>query len=741
MTNPQTARLAVLTEFPAYQSEKQLREHLTEVGLDLSELYFTYVYPGPNTGPLTTQDINGAIPDLIREFEALPNLEGVLMVGNAPMQALTGQRGGITKKQGTILPARREFAEALKGVRLIPSTHPSYVLRIGTPMALKQFQTVLGAFAQIGELPPLENAKIVDTREKMELAREIILAAERVAIDIEATPVSWWHEDYKLISMAVAVDSQLAYVFLSLYHPQCEPSQDYITEALEALERYEGEIVMHNGKYDRQALMAMDWDVPLTHDTMVAQYVLNPDQPKGLEHLSSMHLGTAPYKDVDYMNILDEDLTKIAEMNGIDAIRTLRLWQEHYRDALNNDMKRRRVYSKLLMPLTEALIKIELGGIPVDVDKLEDLANYVEDRVVEYREWFTDRFGKEFNPGSTKQLRNLLYTKLGLPVPHRTPTGDPSTDKAALAALDHPVVDKLLEYRKWRQRLGTFVEPWMENTRYGKLHPSYKPAFVKTGRMSSEKPNIQQVPKDPMFRSIFGGEPGMSIIELDYSQIELRIAAWLANETQMLRAYETNSDLHTQTAQLVLGDPSARQVGKILNFGLLYGAQPKKLQEIADVNYGMKLSLRDARKYHEGFFEAYPNLKGYHEKMIQQVHKHSFVESPIGRIRYLPEIRSGDFAARLEAERQAINTPIQSMASDVLAFKLSQFTPVYQETRIVATVHDSLIVTAASNVAEAEAVEQKRLMENLSDLERTFGIRVGVPMVVDYEISTHWGLI
>lgn len=749
---PRDAEFIIVGEAPGAEEYRQgrpfvgpsgelIRNTLKEVGLDPEAIYWTNVvkeYRRGNPTP-STEEINEALPELVAELKAHP-AKHVLLVGGTALQALTGKRGGITKVQGTLQEPRKQAAE-LADKHLIPVVHPAYVLRNRNRATESEFLSVIGAFAHLGK--PEEEVEIEWVGEPMDCGalEDDLIDHDRAAIDIEATPYPWWHEKHQLVSAAITFDGHKAYV-LDLRPGWGFGSEKYGYNGwLGAWLPQVGKWVMHNGKYDRQVLLAQGIDLTLGFDTMTAQYLIDPNQKKSLEFLSGIHLGLAPYKDVDYKNILEEPIKKVGRMNANDAVRTWRLYEDVYKPKIGADPRLNRLFQFLMIPAINALVELELGGIPIDVDRLEDLAEGLEADLARHTELLAVYAGKpDLNPNSPVQMRRFLYRDLGLPVVSRTTkTKKPALDKDTRAALMpmHPAIRVYDDYKTVSQSITAFINPWREMERDGRLHTSYKPSHVVTGRLSSEKPNFQQVPRDPRFRRLFGGVPGHKVIELDYSQIELRIAAWLADEYEMLRAYSVGEDLHTLTAERVIGDPAARQTGKTLNFGLLYGAGAKKLQKIALGDYGVEMTLPEAEQYHRDFFETYPGLKSWQNMTKAKVHTQKFLDSPIGRRRYFPNIDSMDFGKRIHEENAALNHPVQSMASDLMLFSLTELHR--SGFRIFATIHDSVLLLAPADEAEGHALKAKEVMESIPQhIKRKFGVSIAVPIVADYSIGDYW---
>lgn len=741
---PKEAKYAIIGEAPGATEAREgrpfigpsgelLHKALEEVGLDPSEVYITNVYKEyrPGNPTPTPEEINECIPELADELASLPNLKHVLVVGNTPMRALTGRSGGILKSQGSLLAPRKAMEHL--NVNIMAVMHPAYVLRNNNYQTQNLFREIVGSFVALGREQQIEEVVVLDNLKDTEAFYRDAETFNLASIDIEATPVPWWDPDFWVISAAISFDGKRAYVI---------DTRDSIKVLRKLTAEYpDMKWIMHNGSYDRQALLSLGIDLRLFFDTMTAQYIIDPDSRKGLQYLSSVYLGLPPYKDVDYKNIREEPFDKIAQMNGVDAIRTYRLYEKLF-PKIKGDDRLARLYKFVMEPAINALLEMELEGMPIDLDRLAATTEIYEARLVKATDSIrgvAKAHGMErFNPRSTKQMNELVFGKLGLPVVKRTKTGNPSLDKEVRLNLkSDPFIAMLDEYKTVQQRLGTFLYPWQEMAQGGRIHTKYKPNHVVSGRLSSEKPNMQQVPNDPDIRSVFGGVPGHKLVMLDYSQLELRLAANFAKEPAMMEAYEKGEDLHTLTALKILKDGKARQAGKILNFSLLYGAGPMMLKHIAWVQYGLDLTLEQAKDLHQGFFRAYPSLLTWHRDTLSAAKRDGYVQSPLGRRRYLPNINSWEDTARRHDEKVALNHRVQSLGSDLMLLSLVEMHK--QGLQVRATVHDSVILEAPDEGARMVGEHAKHIMETMSDVVRKkFGFDIEVPLVADLHIDTHW---
>lgn len=585
---------------------------------------------------------------------------------------------------------------------------------------------------------------------------------KRGALDIETTiSEDPFVEKPQLISVAITFDGSRAFVITDArLLRQAKPILEYT------------EWIMHNGLFDKLMLELFGFKVPLTHDTMAMQYLLNPDEPKSLEELSMKYLGLEAYKDVNYKDILNEPIEKVVAMNGEDVLRTYNLFRP-LADQINADKQLSRVYQWLLMPTVRALIQVTQNGITIDKEKLNELSTTYTQRVEEglaklqalapmpgggwpkpswWRKAHGEYDGSYFNPGSPKQVGAALFDFWKLPILEITDAGAPSTGKDVLiqleAADDTPeearqFLTALRDYRKTTKILNSYLNSWPSHIDPDdKMHPRFKPLHVVTGRLSSEKPNIQQVPRTAEFRSLFVAPPGCKWVKADYSQIELRIAAWLANEPTLLEAYREGEDVHTLTATAVLGDPEFRQGGKTLNFGLLYGAGPKTLQRVARQDYDVWFTLAEATQHRANFFRTYPKLETWQKLSESRISSTGQSRSPLGRIRYLPHAKipwevEDMRGHKIHAVLEGINHQVQSFAGDLTNMAVARL--VEEGLPVVCAVHDEVDLVVPEDEAEAVATRVQEIMEDVTWLTR-FGIKLTVPVVAEVSIGDKWSM-
>jgi len=581
----------------------------------------------------------------------------------------------------------------------------------------------------------------ITTPEQAERLATYLDKAPFASLDTETTTVPWYHPDFKLLVLAVTTHDGHSFIVPVDHAEAADNARDLLPIIFQNFPARAGSgyWVMQNGAFD--LLVMRQYGVNLTteawDDTLGIQYLLDVEAPKGLEALAQRWLGEMPWKNIDYKKPEEESIDVLGELCANDADITYRLAAPML-EALRQNPKLLNLYDRLLAPAMRTLADMEWAGVPIQMGHLGDLADVTTQIVIDLLDDIREVAGEpELNPNSVIQLRKVLYGKLGLPVMGFTDKGAPSTNAATLQKIEklHSIVPLIQELRAERKLLTASLLPWIEHASYdGMLHPRYKPAFVKTGRLSSEMPNIQQVPKDNAIREVFGGLEGYQVVELDYSQLELRIVAWLANEERMLHAFNNDMDLHQFTADEIGVD---RHTGKTANFGLLYGAGYRKLKEIAAKDYGLELTDSQAEAIRAQWFAAYPAIPEFHEACIKEARTDGGITTVLGRWRPLPDIHSPDWAFKGGSERQAVNSPVQSVASDITLFKLTHL-PDLGETRAFITVHDSIIfLVPDENMSQVPAILE--YMEDTDDINEAFGIEIGVPLKVDVKVGPTWG--
>ena len=488
----------------------------------------------------------------------------------------------------------------------------------------------------------------------------------------------------------------------------------------------------------------------IAHDTLLQSYVLESYQPHDMDSLAMRHLGvqTITYEDVagkgaSQIGFDQVTVEHAAEYAAEDADITLQLHQVLYPQIEHNE-KLLNIYRDIELPVMRVLYVMERHGVLLDVKLLEQLSHQFGTAMIELEAKAHAQAGQEFNLNSPKQIREILFDKLGIPQDRvkKTPSGAPSTDEDALQelAFDHPLPKLLLEYRGLAKLKSTYSDklPRMINPDTGRVHTNYAQAVAVTGRLASNDPNLQNIPirteEGRRIRAAFIAPPSSRIVSADYSQIELRIMAHLSQDQGLRDAFAAEQDIHRATAAEIFNvDPAQvsaeqRRYAKIINFGLIYGMSAFGLAS----QLGIKRAA--AQLYMDRYFMRYPGVADYMRMTRERAREQGYVETVFGRRLWLPDIKSGNSARRQGAERAAINAPMQGTAADLikLAMIAVQRWIEYEKltTKLIMQVHDELVLEVPDG--EVETVRQKlpALMCDVASLT--------VPLAVDIGVGSDW---
>jgi DNA polymerase I len=484
------------------------------------------------------------------------------------------------------------------------------------------------------------------------------------------------------------------------------------------------------------------------HDTMLQSYVLEAHKQHSLESLAQRHLGRKglSYEDlcgkgVHQISFAQVDIAKAAEYSCEDSDMTLHVHQTLW-PLIEADAGLRYVYEHIEMPTATLLQRIERTGVLIAPATLAAQSKLLGERMLALEAEAYELAGQPFNMGSPKQVGEILFTKLGLPVKKKTATGAPSTDEEVLAELaaDYPLPAKLLENRSLSKLKGTYTDklPLMINPADGRVHTNYAQAVAVTGRLSSNDPNLQNIPirtaEGRRVREAFIAPPGCVILSADYSQIELRIMAHLSDDAALLKAFTDGMDVHRATAAEVFGTEAAavtseqRRYAKVINFGLIYGMSAFGLAG----NLGIERSA--AAAYIERYFARYPGVKRYMDVTRASAKDKGFVETVFGRRLWLPEINSPNGPRRAGAERAAINAPMQGTAADLIKLAMIAVQAALDEqqraTRMVMQVHDELVFEVPEAELAWAKLEVPRIMASVASLK--------VPLLAEVGVGANW---
>ncbi len=488
----------------------------------------------------------------------------------------------------------------------------------------------------------------------------------------------------------------------------------------------------------------------LGFDTMLESYVLDSQASRhDMDSLALKYLGykTIAYEDVagkgkNQINFREVPVDRAATYAAEDADVTLRL-HEHLWPRLNETPALVKLFEDIEMPLVPVLARMERHGVKIDTDMLRAQSRELEKRVLELEQQAHAAGGQAFNLGSPKQIQEVLYGKLGLPVLRRTPTGQPSTAEEVLEelALDYPLPRVILEHRTLSKLKSTYTDklPAMINPKTGRVHTSYHQAVAATGRLSSSDPNLQNIPirteEGRRIRQAFVPEKGFKIVAADYSQVELRIMAHLSGDEGLIRAFAEGADIHRATAAEVFGvapelvSDDMRRAAKAINFGLIYGMSAFGLAR------QLKIDRTAAAQYVERYFARYPGVRAFMERTRESARKLGYVETLFGRRLYLSEINAPNQTRRQAAERAAINAPMQGTAADIIKRAMLAADrwvgEVNPDVRMIMQVHDELVFEVRAGAVERAKAEILRCMAQAAQL--------AVPLVVDIGVGDSWG--
>jgi DNA polymerase I len=506
----------------------------------------------------------------------------------------------------------------------------------------------------------------------------------------------------------------------------------------------------HHLKHDAHSLA--NYGIALAgqrFDSMLESYVLNSVATRhDMEAITEKYLGIKAmrYEDVagkgaKQIAFNQVDVDRAAEYSAEQADVTLQLhlnlWPQ-----IEAQPTLKAVYETIEQPLVPVLYRMERAGVLVDRELLRIQSSELAARMLELQTLAHVEAGGAFNVDSPKQLQEILFGKLGIPVMRKTPTGQPSTAEDVLEELaaTYPLPKLILEYRGVAKLKSTYTDklPGQINQSTGRIHTSYHQAVAATGRLSSTDPNLQNIPirtqEGRRIRQAFVAPPGHSLVAADYSQIELRIMAHLSGDASLLHAFAQDLDVHQATAAEVFSTPleavsaDQRRSAKAINFGLMYGMSAFGLARQLGIGRG------DAQKYMDLYFERYPGVKRYMEETRRQARETGFVETVFGRRLYLPEIQSRNQALRQYAERSAINAPMQGTAADIIKRAMIEVDAWLQKSRIPARlimqVHDELILEVADEAVEAMVGQLRTHMAQAATL--------AVPLKVDVGVGCNW---
>jgi len=577
-------------------------------------------------------------------------------------------------------------------------------------------------------------------------------SAALIAFDCETTSLDPMRAEIVGVSFAVE-PGRAAYVpFAHDYAgaPAQLRRDDVLTALKPILEDAKKDKLGQHLKYDMNVLSTYGIAVcGVRYDSMLESYVWNSSGSRhDMNSLAHKYLGveTIRYEDVTgkgarQIAFSQVDVQRAADYSAEDADVTLRLHHALW-PKLEGEPKLRSVFETIEMPLVPVLARMEQTGVLIDTDKLRTQSQELGRRMLELQQRAFELAGRHFSLDSPKQLQQLLYDELKLPVAFKTPSGQPSTNEEALEALadQHDLPRLVLDYRTLAKLRSTYTDKLAEhvNPRTGRVHTSYHQAVAATGRLSSNDPNLQNIPirteEGRRIRQAFIAPEGFRIVAADYSQIELRIMAHLSGDVGLTAAFHGNQDVHRATAAEVFGvppeliDANQRRAAKAINFGLMYGMSAFGLAR----NLG--IDRAEAQGYMKRYFERYPGVQAFMNATREQARRDGFVETLFGRRLYLMEIHSRNQGLRAGAERAAINAPMQGTAADIIKRAMitvaAWLASLGDKARMIMQVHDELVFEVRDDAVETISAGVRERMSAAAEL--------AVPLVVDVGVGANW---
>lgn len=738
--------------------------------------------------PSQVTDKMGVPPSQVRDFLALTgdssdNIPGVSGIGpkgaldllkeHGSLEAIlqAAKEGRISGKKGQTLVAEEQAAllsQELATVHMdlpIQASEPDFkyefrvseecvalLKELGFSSLLEKWNGRKGATTTAVAPTPAGNFVTITSLTALDELVARILKAGEFGFDLETTSLN--PRVAEIVGFALAVDESSGF-YIPVGHRGTQVEQLAIADVWKrirpVLENPRIKKVGQNLKYDFSVCRALGIEPDgVGADTMVAAYLLAPEGRHDLKTLASQYLD---YSMLSYEEVCGKGKDQITfdmvpvdvatRYSAEDAWVALRLWR-----VLHRELERERlmeVFSRVDLPLVRVLSRLEMNGVCVNEPYLRTLATEFDRELVALEKKISSFSPGPINLNSPKQLGVLLFEHLGLPAQSKTKTGY-STDAATLEALApmHEVPKLLLEYREISKLKGTYVDPLptLKDPVTGKIHASFHQAGTATGRLSSSDPNLQNIPirsdRGIRIRGAFVPSPGNVLISADYSQIELRLLADMSGDVELVRSFKADEDVHRRTAAEIFGIPpekvedGERSIAKAINFGLMYGKTAFGLSQ------ELKISRKEAAETIERYFERYAGVKAYLDGAIEGARQKGFVTTLLGRKRQLPDIHSKNPAIRANAERMAMNTPIQGTAADLMKLAMieidERLREMKSEARLIIQVHDEVVLDCPK--AETEKIE-KMVVDAMVGALAPFH-ELAVPLRVNSSHGTNW---
>ncbi len=595
---------------------------------------------------------------------------------------------------------------------------------------------------------PKKDYHIIDTEQALDRLITQLSAAKEFAVDLETSSTEVMACEIVGISLS-STPGEAYYIpvgHLGLSQISQLPLPQVIARLKPVLEDNKIPKIAQNGKFDMTVLAEHGIKLEnLSFDTMIAAYLLG-EKSIGLKALAFNKLGVemTPITDLigkgaKQLSMAMAPIEEVADYACADADMTLRL-----KSVLDTELQEERLwqlFSEVEMPLVPVLVAMERNGVAIDVELLRDMSHSLGKEMLRLEAEVYNSLGYRFNLNSSQQLSKILYEELMLPKPRKTKSGY-STDATALEELKgtHPIIEFVLQYRQLAKLKSTYTDsfPALVNPKTGKLHTSFNQTGTTTGRLSSSEPNMQNIP----IRTELGGkirqaiiaEQGWQLLSADYSQIDLRALAHISQDPELIATFFRDDDVHTATASLVFNvspdkvTSEMRRVAKTVNFGVIYGMSDYGLEQATSFN------REEAAQFISAYFEKYPKVKEYIEATKNQAREQGYVQTVLGRRRYIPEINSPNRQIREAAERMAINMPVQGTSADIIKIAMVNLHREMEKqnlrSKMTLQVHDELLF----EIAPEETEQMKELVSQIMPQ----ALKLSVPLKIDIKLGKNW---
>ena len=589
--------------------------------------------------------------------------------------------------------------------------------------------------------------QFIDNIEELKFFSEKLMKQSLVSFDTETESLN--SLETKLVGISFSWQKNNGY-FISFNNDDKKNSQ-FIELLKPFFESSKIEKVGHNLKFDIKVLFKYGINVSAPiYDTMIAHYIINPDMRHNLDSLSESYLNHSPISIEDLIgkkgknqkNIRDISIQEITKYSVQDPDMCLQLKGIFDKEIKDNNLSK--IFSEIELPIIEVLSGMEKEGIKIDEKYLKSLEKDFKNELIALENKIFKESGEDFNLNSPKQLGEILFNKLKLVSnPKKTKTGQFSTSEEVLSALakDHQIISNILEWRSLDKLLNTYVKalPNEINSDTGRIHTKFNQAVTSTGRLSSNNPNLQNIPirteNGQKIRKAFTPRNKDFILMCaDYSQIELRIIASLSGDVNMIDAFNQDEDIHTSTAARIFNVPhnkvsrEQRSNAKTVNFGIIYGVSAFGLSQQTNLN------RKESKILIDNYYENYPTLKEYMSKQIDFARENGYVETLMGRRRYLTNINSQNGMIRSADERNAVNAPIQGSAADIIKIAMKNIFNIFNEkqfkSKMILQVHDELVF----DVHLSELDKIKKVVKNSMES----AVTLDIPLKVDIGTGKNW---